>query len=64
MALAQRLARTATRKAVMPRSPARYMRGPPEVYARYTRLHPEIAQIGVALFCDALTGIGGCSAGP
>jgi hypothetical protein len=40
------------------------MRGPPEVYARYTRLHPEIAQIGVALFCDPLTGIGGCSAGP
>ena len=30
------------------------MRGPPEVNARYIGLHPGIAQIGAALFCDSL----------
>ncbi len=39
-------------------SPAGYMRGPTEVNARNIRLHPGTAQIGAALFCDSLAGIG------
>ncbi len=57
MALAQRRA-LAAYKAVTPKSPTGYMRGPLEVYAWYIRLHPGIAQIRVTLFRDSLAGIG------
>ena len=45
---------------VTPKPPAGYMRGPPEVYARYIRLLAPagIAQISVALVRDPLAGIG------